>query len=175
MALPKRKPMRYQGFDYSEFGAYFLTICTHDKEKLFWDMNDVYKRTPKNEFAPLIERDDLPLTKLGKIVEQNLEIWANTYNNFEMIDYVIMPNHIHLLVSIVIDEKNPNNDNPNISRMVAQFKAKVTKEWGKSIWQKSYYDHIIRNEKDFDECLKYIESNPIALEYRILEQRKMLK
>lgn len=138
-------------------------------------MNDVYKRKPKSEFAPLIERNNLPLTELGKIVEKNLEIWANSYNNFEMIDYVIMPNHIHLLVSIVIDENNPNDDNPNVSRMVAQFKAKVTKECGKSIWQKSFYDHIIRNEKDFDECLKYIESNPIALEYKILEQRNMLK
>ena len=170
MALPRRKSIRYKGFDYSEFGAYFLTICTHNKEKLFWDMNDVYKRKPKSEFAPLIERNNLPLTELGKIVEKNLEIWANSYNNFEMIDYVIMPNHIHILLWIKENKSeiySGQSRTPNVSRMVAQFKAKVTKECGKSIWQKSFYDHIIRNEKDFDECLKYMESNPIALEYPI--------
>ena len=175
MALPKRKKIRYQGFNYCEFGAYFLTICTHNKEKLFWNMDDVYKKKPEKELDSIIDRDNLPLTELGKIVEQNLETWSKTYNNFEMIDYVIMPDHIHLLVAIVIDEKNPNDNNPNVSRMVAQFKASVTKQCEKSIWQKSFYDHIIRNEKDFDECLKYIESNPQALEYKILEQRKMLK
>ena len=175
MALPKRKSMRYKGFNYSEFGVYFLTICTHNKEKLFWDMDYVYNKIPENEFSPLIELDNLPLTELGKIVEKNIEIWGKSYNNFEIENYVIMPNHVHLLVAILIDMNNPNTDNPNISRMVAQFKAKVTKECGKSIWQKSFYDHIIRNEKDYEKCFDYIESNPLALEYKILEQRNMLK
>ncbi len=172
MALPKRKPMRYKNFDYSQFGAYFLTVCTHNKEKLFWNMDEVYKKIPKDEFDRIIDPENLPLTELGKIVERNIEILANTYTNMRMMNYVIMPNHIHFLISIMIDENNPTEKNPNVSRIIAQFKAKVTKEYGKSIWQKNYYDHIIRNENDFDKCFEYIQYNPQALEFRIREQRK---
>lgn len=172
MALPKRKTMRYKGFDYSQFGAYFLTICTHNKENLFWDMDNVYKRTLKNEFDNIIDSENLPLTELGKVVERNIENLKNVYVNMQLVDYVIMPNHVHLLIAIMIDENNPCEKNPNISNIVSQFKSKITKEIGQSIWQKNFYDHIIRNEKEFDNCIDYIDSNPRALELKILEKRK---
>ena len=69
--------------------------------------------------------------------------------------YVIMPNHIHLI--IIIDRES----NLSISNIIKKYKEWITKEIGKSIWQKSYYDHIIRNEKDYLRIWKYIEENII--------------
>lgn len=172
MNIPKRKSMRYKGFDYSQYGSYFLTICTRNKEKLFWNMEKIYTTKQRNELEHIINPESLPLTDVGKIIEKNIALWNSIYENVEILTYVIMPDHIHLIVSIMVNENKIAEKNPNVSQMVAQFKARVTKDLGESIWQKSYYDHIIVNEKDFNDCFDYIESNPYALEARILEQRK---
>jgi len=169
MDLPKRKSIRYKNFDYSQCGSYFLTICTRNRENLFWDMQKVYQTKQTNDLEHKINSEFLPLNYMGKIIEKNLMVWQNTYDNVVIDNFVIMPNHIHLIITIY-DGKCGNNK-PVLSRMVAQFKSRVTKEIGESIWQKSYFDHIIVNEKDFDNCFDYIESNPYILETRILEQR----
>ncbi len=170
MDLPKRKSIRYKDFDYSRCGSYFVTICTRNRENLFWDMEKVYQTKQRNELEHIIHSDFLPLSYVGKIIKKNLMIWQDTYENVKIDNFVIMPNHIHLIVSIF--EGESGNNKPNVSRMVAQFKARVTKELGKAIWQKSYFDHIIVNKKEFDNYFDYIESNPYILEARILEQRK---
>ena len=171
MDLPKRKSIRYKNFDYTKCGSYFITISTKNREYLFWDMKKVYQTKQTNELEHIINSEFLPLNSVGKIIEKNLMIWQNTYENVKIENFVIMPNHIHLIVSILGSESG--NKNPDVSRMVAQFKAQVTKELGVSVWQKSYYDHIIANEKDFNNCFDYIESNPYIFEARILEKRKM--
>lgn len=73
-------------------------------------------------------------------------------------NYVIMPNHIHMLIAI--DDCGRTLFAPTISRIVKQFKGVVTKQIGKSIWQRSFYDHIIRDEQDYVEKWNYIENNP---------------
>ena len=170
MNLPKRKSIRYKNFDYSRCGSYFITISTKNREYLFWDMKKVYQTKQSNDLEHIINAEFLPLNYVGRIVEKHLMIWQNTYENVNIENFVIMPNHIHLIVSIFDNEIK--SENPNLSRMVAQFKAQVTKEMGESVWQKSYYDHIIANEKDFNNCFDYIEANPYILEAKILEQRK---
>ena len=171
MNLPKRKSIRYKNFDYSQCGSYFLTICTRNRENLFWDMKKVYQTKQTNDLEHIINSEFLPMNNVGKIIEKNLMIWQNTYENVKIENFVIMPNHIHLIISILGSESG--NKNPDVSRMVSQFKARVTKEIGQSIWQKSYFDHIIINEKEFNNYFDYIENNPYILEARILEKRKM--
>ena len=169
MDLPKRKSIRYKNFDYSQCGSYFITICTRNRENLFWDMKKVYQTKQTNDLEHIINSEFLPLNNVGKIIEKNLMVWQNTYKNVKIENFVIMPNHIHLIISILGSESG--NKNPDVSRMVSQFKVRVTKETGQSIWQKSYFDHIIVNEKEFNNYFDYIENNPYILEARILEKK----
>ena len=169
MDLPKRKSIRYKNFDYSQCGSYFITICTRNRENLFWDMKKVYQTKQTNDLEHIINSEFLPLNNVGKIIEKNLMVWQNTYKNVKIENFVIMPNHIHFFISILGSESG--NKNPDVSRMVSQFKVRVTKETGQSIWQKSYFDHIIVNEKEFNNYFDYIENNPYILEARILEKK----
>ncbi len=75
--------------------------------------------------------------------------------------YCIMPDHIHLIVSVNADENGRPQVAPTISRVIKQFKGSLTKKIGRSIWQKSFYDHGIRNQQDYDEIWEYIENNPL--------------
>lgn len=79
--------------------------------------------------------------------------------------YVIMPNHIHLILRICSDEYGRPMVAPTMSRVVKQLKGSVSKQIGKSIWQKSFHDHIIRNPKDYEEHINYILLNPARWYY----------
>ena len=74
---------------------------------------------------------------------------------------MIMPNHIHLLLRVCADELGRPMVAPTMSRVVQQMKGYVTKRIGHSIWQKLFFDHIIRNSKDYEEHVKYIYENPL--------------
>ncbi len=92
----------------------------------------------------------------------------NDFYDYLSVDkYVIMPNHIHLLISISNIENGqsgtpvPTNTNSHIAKFVSTFKRFCNKEYGHNIWQGRYYDHIIRNENDYKEIWEYIENNPL--------------
>ena len=72
--------------------------------------------------------------------------------------YVIMPDHVHMVVFI---GQNDGQKRPSMNQIMAAFKAGVSREIGKPIWQRSYYDHIIRNQQDYDEVWKYIDNNSL--------------
>ena len=139
-----RKPNRLNGYDYSSQGAYFITICTLDRKCIL---------------SRIVGGDALiapqtNLTHCGEIARKNIE-------SIPGIDkYVIMPNHIHLLIAIdgPMKASAPTISVPNLIR---SFKVLVSKEIGQSIWQRSYYDHIIRDEEDYINHLRYIEDNPV--------------
>ncbi|MEG3030601.1 MAG: transposase, partial [Oscillospiraceae bacterium] len=159
MELPKRKQIRLQGYDYSQNGAYFVTICVKDRHELL---------------GKIIVGDDahivphIALSQHGMVAEKYMNgiIGINKC--------IIMPNHIHMI--IVIDERkngtmvsvNPTMRSENgtlrsengtmwassptgqsISQLIKSFKTLVTKEIGFSLWQRSFHDHIIRNERDY--------------------------
>ena len=132
---PTRKRMRLEGFDYSKNGAYYITICTEHKEKLLCDIRP-------------IEKDGLPqvtMSPMGKIVEE-------TIKKIPGIDqYVVMPNHIHLIIF--------HDGKQSISKIIQFFKVNTTRKIGRSIWQRSFYDHIIRDETDYQIKWKYIDDN----------------
>ncbi len=74
--------------------------------------------------------------------------------------YVIMPNHIHLIIRIEKNDGVPRTAHPTVSRFVGTMKRFINQQLGENIWQKSFYDHIIRDENDYKTKWEYIENNP---------------
>ena len=155
--LPKRKRNRLKNYDYSTNGMYFITVCTKDKEKILWD-NDQYDGNivGANCVRPL---SDIKLSLYGITVKTEIEKIESIYNGIIKIEnYVVMPNHIHLL--ILIDSYGRTQFAPTLSRVVKQFKGVITKQIGKSIFQRSFHDHIVRDDEEYKMIYNYIESNP---------------
>jgi len=103
------------------------------------------------------------LSEYGEVCRKYLENINAVYNNAKVDKYVIMPNHIHLIISID-GSMRASTPTMTISSMIRSFKTLVTKEIGENIWQRSFYDHIIRGDEDFKGIWEYIESNPINWE-----------
>lgn len=154
MELPVRKPNRLPNFDYNTPGAYFITICTKDRKNLFW-----------TDVGASIARPQNPsLSKYGAIVDASIREIPLHYPAVSVDHYVVMPNHIHLLLQINTDEDGRAMLAPTISRLVQQMKGIVTKQIGHSIWQKLFHDHVIRGEKDYLKIWEYIDNNPVKWE-----------
>ncbi len=150
MELPKRKPTRMKGFDYSTNAAYFITICTHNRTNILCDIVGAGSARPK---------------PAGIIAEKYIHKMVEKYENIAVDKYVIMPNHIHLL--LIIDNNGTADPSPTVSRVIGWYKYVVTKEICQTagsednrIFQRSFHDHIIRGEKDYRKIYEYIESNP---------------
>jgi len=102
------------------------------------------------------------LTKMGEVVEKYIKS-ATNMENVSVDKYVIMPNHIHLILFINEQDGTPRAASPTkavVPRFVAAFKRLTNKEIGKNIFQRSYHDHIIRNEQDYLRIWEYMENNP---------------
>lgn len=152
MELPKRKRNRLKEFDYRTPGAYFITICTMDRKNLFWtDLNTVI-HDPKK----------LPLSQYGIMADRAVKEINNHYPSASVDIYSVMPNHVHLLIQLHCTCSDSNT--PTITEIVRQLKGTVSKQAGFSVWQKGYYDHVIRNEADYQQIYRYIEGNPLKWE-----------
>ena len=134
MDLPQRKENRIKSYDYSQLGAYFVTICTVNRRRILSE----------------IVGDDARIVPLpyGRAVEKYIR------NVPEIEKYVIMPDHIHMMIRL------EQGRSGGIVSIIRSIKALTTKEIGEPIFQRSYYDHVIRNQKDYDEIWTYIENNP---------------
>ncbi len=154
MEYASRKSNRLKAYDYSSTGIYFITICTSKRNLYFWEDN--IKITSYEQ--------KIPLSRYGNIVDSAIKNIPIIYPEICVEKYVIMPNHIHILLRIYSYDAGRPMVAPTISRVVNQTKGFVSKQIGYPIWQKSFYDHIIRNEKDYLEKRKYIENNPINWE-----------
>ena len=152
MELSKRKPNRLPEYDYSRAGYYFITVCTKDKEPLLW-LPSVGATCGRP-----------PLSPLGLIVEEELLHLDSVYANIRLDKFVIMPNHIHLILMIGSDGCGRPQVAPTISRVMKQFKGAVTKRAGLPLWQKSFHDHVIRNESDYLRIWRYMDANPLKWE-----------
>ena len=147
MLLPQRKSTRIPNFNYASYHYYFVTICTHNKECIFGEPGK--------------------LNNKGKIAEAYLLEISKYYPQVVVDKCVVMPNHIHaiLVIGMGTIEKNL----PSLSRVVGQYKMAVTKsirnmETDKKVWQRSFHDHIIRNQKSYEKIWLYIENNPLKWE-----------
>ncbi len=156
--FPKRKTIRLKSFDYNKNGKYFITICTKNRSCLL--SNIVGTGVPD---GPYIE-----LKQFGIIADKYINELGSFYNNLSVDKYVIMPNHIHILLSVNSGPSGtpvPTLQNFIVSRFVSTFKRFCNKEYGENIWQYRFNDHIIRNQDDYIEHLKYIHNNPINWYY----------
>ncbi len=164
--LPKRKDIRLKNYDYSSPGAYFVTICTEKRKNLFWHSDfDPETFSWCSVGANCVRPQNLPLSKFGNIVLNELENWNQAYPAVSLYSYVVMPNHLHIMVVISADEYERPQVALTLERMVKQFKGAVTKKIGRTIWQKSFIEHVIRNEKDYETRSNYIYENPLRWYY----------
>ncbi len=157
--LPQRKNTRLWGFDYNTPGAYFITICTKNKLKILSHIvgGDVLD-------APFGDVPQVKLTQYGKTADKYLRQLNDFYADIEIDNYVIMPNHIHVMLLVLKNGASrtspPTRQHASVSRFVSTFKRFCNKEYGKNMWQVSFNDHIIRNHEDYENHLKYIYENP---------------
>ena len=154
MDLPQRKPNRLPHFDYNTPGAYFLTICIADKKCLLG----------KIVGGGALDAPHTQLTKMGQIVRRNI-LSGNRVLGVIVDKYVIMPNHVHMI--LLVDDtafnaaiKSPSPSNAVIPHFVSTFKRFCHREIGKGIFQRSYHDHVIRGEADYKKIWEYIDTNP---------------
>jgi len=153
MRPPERRSIRLKNYDYSANGVYFITICTKEKKHLFWDVGAISNRPPMKP----------ELSTTGLLAEECIQRIQNIYSYVTIEKYTIMPNHVHMLLGINRQTGDCGRpmDAPTISRIIQHYKGAVTKKAGMPVWQKSFYDHVVRDEQDFQQIWRYIDENPI--------------
>ena len=150
--MKQRKDNRLKHFDYSSPGSYFITICVKDRKPILSTIipNENVFQSPK-----------INLTQYGEVVDNAIKNIPSIYPVISLEKYVIMPEHLHLLLRIRTDENGLAVQAPSIDRVIKQFKSYVTKQIGFSLWQRTYFDHIVRGIDDYNNIWEYINNNPI--------------
>lgn len=169
MVMPNRKQNRLSKFDYGQEGAYFVTLCTQNRARLFQMElpagNDLcaVPQIVGNDLCVVPKTDAVGNTIIHRWFKETERKFPNVVIN----KYVIMPDHLHLIVTI--KERHTGRSLPDVMRF---FKTMTTNEYiqgvkngiltpfDRKLWQKSYYDHVIRNQQDYNEIWEYIENNP---------------
>ena len=150
MDFPTRKPNRLKEYNYQTPNAYFITICTAGRRNFFW-----------SDVGAIIDRpENVPLSHLGVAVLQSIKDISRHYPAISIDHSVIMPNHVHLLLQIHADSNGRSMIAPTISTVIRLMKGAVSKTAGFPVWQKGFYDHVIRNDRDYRDIWNYIEGNP---------------
>lgn len=157
MEQPARKTVRLHGYDYNMPGYYFITLCTRDKERILCEIVE----------NGIFDTPSVIYSEYGRVAEKHLRSMSDFYEDLKVEKYVIMPNHIHLLIHVMgtlepVKETGPSNS--RIARFIGTFKRFCNKEYGRNIWQGRSFDHIVRGERDYQEIWRYIDENPIKWE-----------
>jgi len=154
-----RRSIRVKGFDYSQDGAYYVTICTHRRECTLGS----------------VKGNAVQLTELGRAAEESWQDLPVRYPHLTLDALVVMPNHVHVI--LVIDGTEcrgggatpPLQSDPTLGQIVGYTKYQSTKRInerrgtpGERVWQRNYYEHIIRNDADLRRIREYIASNPLG-------------
>ena len=152
MEYKNRKLLRLQEYDYNTQGAYFITICTHNRQKTLSQIVGAIHESPTST-----------LTTCGKIVDAVIKNIPQ-HIGVTVDRYVIMPNHVHLLLCILempgMRSKISAPSNAKISRFIGTFKRFCNRDMGQNIWQGRSHDHIVRGEADYRKIWEYIDNNP---------------
>lgn len=176
----RRRSIRLKDYDYTQNGAYFVSVCTHRRACLFGEIHD----------------GDMVLNSYGMIVQEQWEQTGIVRDNVELDAFVIMPNHVHGIILIVDNNDTHENRDGDLMRrglmhqtptmtkrefskpiahslstIIGAFKAAVTRHINRlpdspdhPIWQRNFYEHIIRNEADLNRIREYIIYNPARWE-----------
>ena len=157
--LPKRKPTRLKNFDYSTAGAYFITVCTKNRREILSRVGADVLGGPNG----------VALLPYGKIAEKYIRQFSEFYENITIDQYVIMPDHVHIVL-FVENGGSPRTSTPtrqtaSVSHFVSTLKRFCNKEYGENVWQRGFYNHVIRGQEDYEEIVKYILENPARCYY----------
>jgi REP element-mobilizing transposase RayT len=174
-----RRSIRLKGYDYSQAGRYFVTICVQNRKCLFGEI-----RLGAHAGAPLPNTTKMILNDAGRMVEKWCMELPNKFPDIEIDTYIIMPNHFHAIITNVGAHLCVRpNDNPPVSgeqsvsgehigSPLQWFKTMTTNEYirgvkvlgwqpfDKKLWQRNYYEHVIRNEQSYRNITEYIINNP---------------
>lgn len=172
----KNRPGRLANYDYGSVGYYFITFCTKNRACILSDITTepLPSATVGRGDLGCVGRDDLGapspllspaviLTPYGTALNDVILTIPAAHSNVTVQKYVIMPNHVHLLLSV--DQPGsgaPGSSRPTqlVPRVIAYLKRVVNHAAGRNLWQSTYYDHIIRNEADYLRIWNYIDTNP---------------
>lgn len=151
MPLPKRKAIRLKEYDYSLAGCYFITLCVQGRRCILSEI------TVGEGLAP----PGVRLTEAGALAEEQLRQIPKRFPTVLVDKYVIMPNHIHLILRLQ-GGTGGASPSPTITQVVGAFKSLTTRQCAgeTKLFQRSFYDHVIRNEADYQEIWTYIDQNP---------------
>jgi REP element-mobilizing transposase RayT len=183
-SIHHRRSIRLKGYDYSQEGLYFVTVCVQNRECLFGN----------------VVNGEMVLNEYGKMVQMAWEELPQHYKNVELDEFVIMPNHIHGIIIITdsvgaglkpaqmtIDTNDANNvgsvvraglkpaPTHGLSEIIRALKAfsarkinEIRNTRGEKLWQRNYWEHIIRNQQSYQRIADYILTNPVKWENDIL-------
>lgn len=150
--FPQRKSIRLKGYSYSHKGAYFITICVKGRRSILSGIVG----------CGVHDAPQIILSEYGIIAKKYIDTMSQRYDNIFIDRYVIMPNHIHMI--IIVQDNNgssqaPNPTNETVPKFISLFKRYCNREYGENIWQRSFHDHIIRDDNDYQKISSYIENN----------------
>ena len=161
---PRRRSIRLEEYDYSQAGAYFVTLCTLNRECLFGNITE----------------GKMILNAAGRIVSDSWVWLARQYDYVLLDESIIMPNHLHGII-VIEDRRRPNaggsrtaptmEKQKSLGRLVGAFKTISTKKINQTratqsakLWQRNYYEHVIRNDEELNRVREYISHNPLKWE-----------
>ena len=157
----RRASNRLMGYNYSNDGMYFITICARNRECIFGRINE----------------KEMRLNEYGEIIKQSWRWLEEQYDYVQLDKYVIMPNHLHGIIIINNNCRGGSRTAPTtktLGRLIGAFKTVSTKYVNclrktptMPIWQRSFYDHIIRSEKSLHKIRKYIVNNAVGWQFDI--------
>ena len=148
--LPQRRSIRLANYDYSQIGLYFVTICCENRICRFGK----------------IQNTDIVLNEAGRMINTEWNNLKKRFSNIELHNYIIMPNHFHLILEIDGLKVNINEIKiKSLSSLMGALKTTTSKQirdfgFIDFAWHRSFHDHIIRNEKEYDLISNYIDRNP---------------
>jgi len=153
---PNRRSIRLKNYDYTQSGIYFVTICTSERKQTLGQ----------------VQNGDIVLNTLGKVIKEEIEVLTKRFPGLEVIAFCILPNHIHLLLDLPGKDTEGSYEQfgkpvpGSLATIIRSFKSKVSWKAGKQnykpaqpIWQQRYYEHIVRNEDEFQKTFDYVVNN----------------
>ena len=167
MEQRERKQNRLTNYDYGLPGSYFVTLCTNHPLTLF-EMEPIVGNSPRAVSRP----------PQNLVIHKGIRQVQAHFTNIHIDKYVIMPDHLHIIVTIL-----ERHEGHSLQDVMHYFKTMTTTDYirgvksgmlqpfDKKLWQKSYYDHVIRNQQDYDETWQYIENNPTR--WMLIHQKEM--
>ncbi|MCP5104296.1 MAG: transposase [bacterium] len=157
ISYQNRRSIRFTGYDYSKPGAYFITICSQSRDSIFG----------------VIENENMTSNEAGLMITKWWYEIPNKFPSVKIDGYIVMPNHFHGIITISPDHSEPDIKPVTLGNIVGWFKTMTTNEYirnvrdnnwppfEKRLWQRNYYEHIIRDEKELNKYREYIRDNPL--------------